>query len=155
MVLVATVGLAGCRLAGALPSELPSPSEVASPSNVPSPSASAVAGGPEAPERCGFPPGTPLEFAGRSTYAELRVGDAKGDSGDPMSDEPADIYITRDTFNQGELHGRLVCAIFVGANEGFVEITIHPDDWGRYTPEPEPGEPGFPPPGGTGAPQHW
>ena len=143
MVLVATVGLAGCRLAGGLPSELPSPSEVASPSNVPSPSASAVAGGPEAPERCGFPPGTPLVFAGRSTYAELRVGDAKGDSGDPMSDEPADIYITRDPITQegwGPL-GRFVCAIFVGENDGFVEITMHPEDWDRYSPVPRPGKP--------------
>jgi hypothetical protein len=141
LALIMTVGLAGCRLAGAPPSELTSPTEGLSPPVAPPPSASAVAGGREAPEDCGFPPGTALEFAGRSTYAELRVGDAKGDSVDPMSDEPADIYITRETFNQGELHGRLVCAIFVGANEGFVEITIHPEDWGRYTPELEPGEP--------------
>ena len=140
--LVAIVGLAGCRLApGGPPTELASPNEGLSQPVAPPPSASAVAGGPEAPEQCGFPPGTALEFAGRSTYAELHVGDAKGEPVDPLSDDPADIYITRDTFNQGELHGRLVCAIFVGANEGFVEITIHPEDWGRYTPEPEPGEP--------------
>ena len=140
--LVAIVGLAGCRLApGGPPTELASPNEGLSQPVAPPPSASAVAGGPEAPEQCGFPPGTALEFAGRSTYAELHVGDAKGEPVDPLSDDPADIYITRDTFNQGELHGRLVCAIFVGANEGFVEITIHPEDWGRYTPEPEPGQP--------------
>ncbi len=30
-----------------------------------------------------------------------------------MSDDLADIYITRDKFDQGDLHGRLVCAIFV------------------------------------------
>ena len=97
--------------------------------------------GEEAPADCGFPDDAALEFAGRSTYAELRVGDAQGDSVDPMSDDPADIYITRDTFNQGEQHGRLVCAIFVGANEGFVEITVHPEDWDKFTPVPEPGEP--------------
>jgi hypothetical protein len=141
---VAVMGaaFAGCRLAGSAPTSVISvpPSASASAGEVaadPSPSQA----GPEAPAACGFPPGAALEFAGRSTYAELRVGDAKGDSVDPMSDEPADIYITRDTFNQGELHGRLVCAIFIGENEGFVEITIHPEDWGRYTPEPEPGEP--------------
>ena len=137
LLLAATVGLAGCRLAGAPPSELALPSGVAPPS------ASAVAEVLEAPERCDFPAGAALEFAGRSTYAELRVGDAKGDSGDPMSDEPADIYITRDPITRegsGQL-GRFVCAIFVGENEGFVEITMHPDDWDRYTPVPEPGEP--------------
>ena len=141
LLLVATVGLAGCRLAGAPPGELASPTEVASPSGVASPSA--VAEVVEAPERCDFPAGAALEFAGRSTYAELRVGDAKGDSGDPMSDEPADFYITRDPITRegsGPL-GRFVCAIFVGENEGFVEITMHPDDWGRYSPVPEPGEP--------------
>jgi hypothetical protein len=143
LVLVATVGLAGCRLAGAPPSELFSPSAVAPPSKLALPSASAVAGGPEAPEDCGFPPGTALEFAGRSTYAELHVGDAKGDSVDPLSDDPADIYITRDPITQegwGPL-GRFVCAIFVGENEGFVEITMHPEDWDRYSPVPKPGEP--------------
>ena len=60
------------------------------------------------------------------------MGDAAGDSVDPMSDDPADIYVTRDTFNQGELHGRLVCAIFVN-DPGFVEVTVHPEDWGRFT----------------------
>ena len=71
------------------------------------------------------------------------MGDAKGDSVDPMSDEPADIYITRDPITQegwGPL-GRFVCAIFVGENEGFVEITMHPEDWGLYSPVPRPGEP--------------
>lgn len=141
-VAVIGVGLVGCRLAGSgstsVSSLPPSASESAGEVALdPSPSQS----GPEAPEECGFKPGTALEFADRSTYAALGVGDAVGSSTDPMSDQPADIYITRDTFNQGELHGRLVCAIFVGANEGFVEITVHPEDWGKYTPVPEPGEP--------------
>ena len=60
-----------------------------------------------------------------------------------MSDEPADIYITRDPITQegwGPL-GRFVCAIFVGENDGFVEITMHPEDWDRYSPVPRPGEP--------------
>lgn len=135
LLLVATVGLAGCRLAGA-----PPPTELASPSGVGLPSASAVAEVLEAPEACQFPAGAALEFSGRSTYGELRVGDAAGDSVDPMSDDPADIYITRDTFNQGQLHGRLVCAIFVDA-PGFVEVTVHPEDWGKFTPVPEPGVP--------------
>src|SRR5688500_10030563 len=93
LLLAVIVGLAGCRLVGAPPSELASPTAVASPTEVASPSGSAVAQGPEAPEDCGFPAGTALEFAGRSTYAELRVGDAKGSITDPMSDDPADIYI--------------------------------------------------------------
>jgi hypothetical protein len=146
LLLVVTFGLAGCRLAGgAPPTATPSPSAEASPESVPSPSpsASAAAGMLEAPEQCGFPAGTALEFADRSSYAELRVGDAKGDSIDPMSDEPADIYITRDPITQegGRQLGRFVCAIFVGENEGFVEITMHPEDWDRYSPVPLPGEP--------------
>ena len=144
LVLVATVGLAGCRLApGGPPSDLSSPTEGLSQPVAPPPSASAVAGGPEAPEDCGFPPGTPLEFAGRSTYAELHVGDAKGEPVDPLSDDPADIYITRDpiTHESHSAPGRYVCAIFVGENEGFVEITMHPEDWDRYSPVPKPGQP--------------
>ena len=89
--------------------------------------------GVEAPEACGFGEGTPLSYAGRATTAELDVQEVVGD---PMADEPADIYITRDAFDQGELHGRLVCAIFVD-DPAFVEITIHPDDGGRFT-EPDP-----------------
>jgi hypothetical protein len=84
----------------------------------------------EPPEACGFPPGTALEFAGRSTTAELDVQEAVGD---PMSDDPADIYITRDKFDQGEHHGRLVCAVFVN-QPGFVEVTVHPEDGGRVEP---------------------
>jgi hypothetical protein len=90
--------------------------------------------GTEAPADCGFPPGTPLEFAGRSTTAALGVQEV---AGDPMSDDPADIYITRDRFEQGELHGRLVCAIYIN-DPGFVEITVHPADGGGVIPEPEP-----------------
>jgi len=136
-----SVLLVGCRLAGSAPTTDPSvpPSASESAGEVagdPSPSPS----GPAAPAECGFAPGTALEFAGRSTYAALGVGDAAGASVDPMSDDPADIYVTRDTFNQGELHGRLVCAIFVN-DPGFVEVTVHPEDWGRFTPVPEPGEP--------------
>jgi hypothetical protein len=143
LLLVVTVGLTGCRLVGAPPTEMASPTALASPSGVASPSVSAVDEVLEAPEDCQFPAGAALEFAGRSTYAELRVGDAKGASGDPMSDEPADIYITRDPITQegsGPL-GRFVCAIFVGEYQGFVEITMHPDDWDRYSPVPRPGEP--------------
>ncbi len=90
--------------------------------------------GVEAPPGCGFPVGTALSYAGRSTTAALGVQEVVGD---PMSDEPADIYITRDAFDQGELHGRLVCAIYVN-DPGFVETTVHPADGGRLIPEPEP-----------------
>ena len=85
--------------------------------------------GIEAPERCGFAEGTLLSYAGRATTAGLDVQEVVGD---PMSDDPADIYVTRDTFDQGSLHGRLVCAIFVNAPD-FVEITVHPEDGGRVT----------------------
>jgi hypothetical protein len=80
--------------------------------------------GDGAPEACGFPPGTALEFAGRATTAGPGVQEVRGD---PMSNDPADIYVTRDAFDQGELRGRLVCAIYVNP-PGFVEITVHPDD---------------------------
>ena len=99
----------------------------------------ACAGGPlalavEAPAECGFPDGTALGFAGRSTTALLGVNEVPGD---PMSVEPADIYVTRDAFDQGELHGRLVCAIFVNP-PGFVEVTVHPADDPFVPPTPAP-----------------
>ena len=132
--------LAGCRLApGSSPTPMPSAPPSASATEVavePSP----TRGEGEAPDDCGFPPGAALEFSGRSTYAELGVGDAKGAASDPMSDEPADFYVTRDSYDQGDLHGRLVCALFIGEFEGFNEITVHPDDWDN-TPAPKPGQP--------------
>jgi hypothetical protein len=103
----------------------------------------AVAVEGEAPAECGFPEGTVLSYAGRSTTAELDVQEVVGDV---MSDDPADIYITRDKFDQGDKHGRLVCAIFVN-DPGFVEITVHPEDGGRFEPvEPTPRP--TPPPNG-------
>lgn len=86
-----------------------------------------------APE-CGFRVGTELQYAGRSTTSDLglvRVED------DPiMGVVPADIFITRDAMQQGELHGRLVCAVY-SQPAGFVEITVHPADV-EPTPEPPP-----------------
>jgi hypothetical protein len=92
------------------------------------------AGAPGAPEACQFDAGTALSYAGRSTTSALGVQEVVGD---PMSDEPADIYITRDAFDQGELHGRLVCAVYVN-EPGFVEVTVHPADGGRARAEPDP-----------------
>jgi hypothetical protein len=86
--------------------------------------------GPEAPESCGFPDGTALSYAGRSSTAALDVQEVVGD---PMSNDAADIYITRDMFDQGQLNGRLVCAVFVD-QPGFVEVTVHPADVGRFEP---------------------
>lgn len=122
LLLTLVLSLAGCRLAGA-----PPPSVAVSPSTP-------VDTGDEAPEGCGFPDGTALSYAGRSTTAALNVQEVVGD---PLSDDPADIYITRDKFDQGDLHGRLVCAIFVD-QPGFVEITVHPADGGRFSEEPVP-----------------
>lgn len=48
--------------------------------------------GQEAPESCEFLDGTALSYAGSSTTAVLGVQEVMGD---PMSDDPADIYITR------------------------------------------------------------
>lgn len=129
------VAAAGCRAlpAGARPSP-PEPS-LAEPS-LPEPSLGELSV-EEAPEVCGFPAGTALEHAGRSTTAELGVQEVVGD---PMSDDPADIYVTRDKFDQGELQGRLVCAIFVD-DPGFVEITVHPDDVAPPSPTPAAPEP--------------
>ena len=143
LVTVALVGGA-CRLAPmgessdvpAASLRRPTPAAIATAS-------SSMAAGAEAPAECGFPPGTPLEFAGRSTTATLDVQEAVGD---PMSDDPADIYITRDKFDQGDLHGRLVCAVFVDS-PGFVEVTVHPDDGGRFVP-PTPYPSSTPPIGG-------
>ena len=101
--------------------------------------------GQGAPQACGFAPGTALEFAGRATTAGLGVQEVPGD---PMSNDPADIYVTRDAFDQGELHGRLVCAIYVNP-PGFVEITVHPDDMPEVVEEPA--APAEPPPDGISA----
>ncbi len=107
--------------------------------------------GPEAPPECGFPSGTDLSFAGRATTAELDVQEVVGD---PMSDDPADIYITAEGVDitpeesdQGEPRHRLVCAIYVN-DSGFVEITVHPDDGGRFT-TPTPFPMTSPPPAGV------
>jgi len=158
-VLAAAV-LAGIAFGGLLPMPTslgasPSPSVVPA-SGEASPSAAVAASaaptptpvtlpGQEAPEECGFPDGAALSFAGRSTTAALGVQEVVGD---PMSDDPADIYITRDQYDQGELRGRLVCAIFPGDDgaPGFVEITVHPDDGGRFSPTPVPSS--TPPPAG-------
>lgn len=118
-----TAALIGC---GTLPGqESADPSVLKAPETLP---------GQEAAEACGFPEGTALSFAGRSTTAALNVQEVVGD---PMSFDPADIYITRDKFDQGQLHGRLVCAIFVN-QPGFVEITVHPEDAGRFFLTPVP-----------------
>jgi hypothetical protein len=153
LVLVTIAALcAGCRLppADALASST-SPESTAPTTETSAPetsgssfAAATMPAGTEAPAECGFPPGTALEFAGRSTTATLDVQEAVGD---PMSDDPADIYITRDMFDQGELHGRLVCAIFVN-DPGFVEITVHPEDGGRFVP-PTPYPSSTPPAGGV------
>ncbi len=148
VVVLAAVLLSACRVLGAgsqpavesVPPTGPSPTVEAA---QPPPSEPAPALDVQAPPECGFPEGTPLEYAGRSTTAALDVQEVVGD---PMSDDPADIYITRDPFAQGELHGRLVCAIFVN-DPHFVEITVHPADGGRWVP-PTPAPSVAEPPGG-------
>ena len=95
---------------------------------VPAPGSPETLPGQEAPEPCGFADGTALSYAGRSTTAALNVQEVVGD---PWSFAPADIYITRDRFDQGDMNGRLVCAIFVN-DPGFVEVTVHPADGGRF-----------------------
>ncbi|MGH9174981.1 MAG: hypothetical protein ACRD1H_11520, partial [Vicinamibacterales bacterium] len=125
-------------LVGPQPAESLAPSPEATPTTTPTPTPQPTPPPTqEAPEACGFPDGTALSYAARSTTAALDVQEVVGD---PMSDEPADIYITRDAFEQGELHGRLVCAIFVNQPD-FVEITVHPEDGGRYSPAPVPTAP--------------
>jgi hypothetical protein len=122
MLLVALFGLSGCRLAGGAPPN----------SHAAGPSGSAVVGD----GRC-FGPDVALEYAGRSTMAELGVQEAPGD---PMSTHQADIYITRDRFQEGIHHGRLVCAIYV-EDGGFIEYTVHPEDQSSpppATPTPTP-----------------
>lgn len=119
--------LAGCRTLGGLPAPSSTAEQASPPVVVLSDAADSSA---EAPPECGFPRGTPLEFSGRASTAALDVQEVVGD---PTSTEPADIYITREAFDQGELHGRLVCAIFVH-DPGFVEVTVHPEDGGRFVP---------------------
>jgi hypothetical protein len=133
------IALAGCRPTGGDSAVLPS--STSSTETAPTASASAEdewtpneAVDAEAPARCGFPPGTELEFAGRATTAGLGVQEAVGD---PMSDDPADIYVTRHRYAQGENFGRLVCAIFVNEPD-FVEITVHPQDDPFVPPTPAP-----------------
>jgi hypothetical protein len=139
--------LAGIAIGGlmtAAPLATSPSSSVTPTSPAPAPTASATptatpswVAGQEAPEECGLPDGAVLSFAGRSTTAALGVQEVVGDR---MSDDPADIYITRDKYDQGELHGRLVCAIFPGEDGmgDFVEVTVHPEDGGRFSLEPEP-----------------
>jgi hypothetical protein len=139
-------GIAIGALAEPQPQVGPGPSESLTPSTEATPSASAsppptleptseALPGAEAPEACGFPDDTALSFAGRSTTSALDVQEVVGD---PMSDDPADIYVTWDRIDWGNWGPvRLVCAIFVEP-AGFVEITVHPDDGGRATPAPEP-----------------
>lgn len=116
---------------GPAPTESLRPTESLTPSPEPTPE---TLRGVEAPEACGFPDGTGLSFAGRSTTAELDVQEVVGD---PMSFEPADIYITSDKVDWGGWgRVRLVCAIFVD-HAGFTEITVHPEDGGRFSPAPE------------------
>ncbi|HEX5040702.1 MAG TPA: hypothetical protein VFW95_11270 [Candidatus Limnocylindria bacterium] len=136
MAIAASVVLVSCRLAGSAPTDTASPVATASVSAAP-----AGTGGPapsvlaaQAPKECGFPPGTALEFAGRATTAGLGVQQVVGD---PMSDDPADIYVTAEPIDYGGVPGRVVCAIYVN-DPGFVEITMHPDDVGRFTPLPTP-----------------
>lgn len=88
----------------------------------------------EAPDACGFPRGTPLVFAGRSTTATLQVQEVVGD---PMSNDLADIYVTRDEVDQGAIRGQLVCAIYVDT-PGFVELTVAPEGWDLETGRPPP-----------------
>lgn len=96
----------------------------------------------EAPQDCGFEPGTKLIFAGRSTTSQLQVQEVIGD---PMSNDPADIYITFDEVDSENGPAREVCAIYV-TTPGFVELTLAPVGWdpinGRppatATPEPTP-----------------
>jgi hypothetical protein len=94
--------------------------------------------GTAAPEACGFPDGTVLDFAGRSTTSALGIVEVADDP--ILSLEPADIYITRDQLTQGDLQGRLVCAIYV-TQSGFVEVTVHPDDLPPVAEEPPPPAP--------------
>ncbi len=129
-VLLATaLALGGCRLAGGAP---PSSEVGLSGSPVAAPSGSALVGD----GRC-FGPEIALEYAGRSTMAELGVEEAPGA---PMSTHQADIYITRDKFQEGIHFGRIVCAIYVEDGD-FIEYTVHPDDQSSPpppTPEPTP-----------------
>ena len=125
MLLVAVLGLtAGCRLAGGAP---PSQEAMARSQEAVTPSGSGLYGD----GRC-FGPEIALEYAGRSTTAELGVQEVVGD---PMSSHPADIYITRDKFQEGSQYGRLVCAIYVEDGD-FIEVTVHPEDGGRFSPAP-------------------
>lgn len=123
---------------GPQPSDSVAPSPTATPTGTPTQTPTpSVLSTQEAPEDCGFPDGTPLSFAGRSTTAALDVQEVVDD---PLSFEPADIYITRDGVNYPDWgRVRLVCAIFV--DSGFVEITVHPEDGGRYSPAPVPTAP--------------
>lgn len=97
----------------------------------------------EAPADCGFAPGTELIFAGRSTTATLQVQEVIGD---PLSNDPADIYITFDEIEQGDITARQVCTIY--ADPRFVELTLAPEGWDLDTGRP----PAAPAPTSTDAP---
>lgn len=120
----ATLALAAC---GAPASPVPSASSTTEASDAtPGPIAEL------APETCGFGEGARLIFAGRTTTAALQVQEVIGD---PMSNDPADIYITFDEFDNGAVRGRQVCAIYVD-HPGFVELTLAPEGWSPETGRP-------------------
>jgi hypothetical protein len=87
--------------------------------------------------RTDFPEGAPLVVATRTTAAALEVEEVPGD---PLSHDLADVYVTRAEYDQGDLHGPLVCATFV-EQPGIVEITVAPE-----TCDPETGRPSMPAP---------
>lgn len=130
--LVALV-LAGCAAAGPRPAEsVPAATRGESLAPVDA----------EAPPECGFEPGTKLIYAGRSTTSLLQVQEVIGD---PMSNDPADIYITFDEIDFGDGGARQVCAIYVDP-PGFVELTLAPVGWDPETGRPSPTPPPLPEP---------
>lgn len=81
--------------------------------------------GTVAPEDCGFPPGTPLAFSGRTTMNQIGLVDR--DPEQVHGNDRADIHVTLEPIEAHGLRGRMACVMYV--DFGGIEIVEVPSGW--------------------------
>ena len=81
--------------------------------------------GTVAPADCGFPPGTPLAFAGRTTMNQVGLIDT--DPEQIHGDDRADIHVTLEPIEAHGVRGRLACVVYV--DFGGIEIIEVASGW--------------------------
>jgi hypothetical protein len=77
------------------------------------------------PDGCGFPPGTPLAFSGRTTMNQVGLLDT--DPEQVHGNDRADIYVTLEPIEAHGLRGRMACLMYV--DFGGIEIIEVPSGW--------------------------